>query len=54
MGGGSNGLRLCVVCGVVVQEDNTLLDAMLYAQKRLQDSILRSFGTDAEKLIVLE
>ena len=30
------------------KEDNTLLDTMLYAQQRLQEAILRSFGASAE------
>lgn len=32
------------------KEDNTLLDTMLYAQKRLQDCILNSFGSESEEL----
>jgi len=32
------------------KEDNTLLDTMLYAQKRLQDCILHSFGPESEEL----
>jgi len=34
--------------GTREKEDNTLLDTMLYAQQRLQESILRSFGAEAE------
>ena len=30
------------------KEDNTLLDTMLYAQQRLQESVLKSFGADAD------
>ena len=29
-------------------EDNTLLDTMLYAQQRLQESVLKSFGAEAD------
>merc|ERR1712070_1151508 len=30
------------------KEDNSLLDAMLYSQAKLQHSVLESFGADAE------
>jgi hypothetical protein len=30
------------------KEDNTLLDTMLYAQQRLQESVLKSFGAEAD------
>ena len=30
------------------KEDNSLLDAMLYGQAKLQHSVLSAFGADAE------
>ena len=32
------------------KEDNTLLDTMLFAQQRLQEAILHSFGAEAENI----
>ena len=32
------------------KEDNTLLDTMLFAQQRLQEAILNSFGAEAENI----
>ena len=42
-------LMAAVAYGCLLQEDNTLLDTMLYAQQRLQAAIVRSFGADADR-----